>query len=103
MENCEMTYGTKNAPDGTAVEGLIVKSKVNGETIFLPSAGDWWSTRKHENCGSYWASSICKYMKARPDRADCFLFSAENKPYMYANPRSDGLTIRPVSTKKKAK
>lgn len=53
-ENCTWTWTTQNG-----VEGFLVKSKINGNTIFLPAAGDTSGTRTGLIGGYYLSSELC--------------------------------------------
>ena len=57
-ENCTWTL-TSNY-NGTGVEGRIVTSKINGNSIFLPAAGYRYNDDLHDAGygGNYWSSSL---------------------------------------------
>ena len=88
-ENCTRTWTTKNG-----VNGYEVKSKTNGNSIFLPAAG----YRSNDdllfagNYGFYWSSSL---FTGFPDNAWHVSFSSDyvNRDYFY---RGGGLSVRPV-------
>ena len=54
-ENCTWTWITKNG-----VNGYEVKSKINGNSIFLPAAGyrDYGDLNYAGRSGLYWSSSL---------------------------------------------
>ena len=89
LENCTWTWTTKNG-----VNGYEVKSKTNGNSIFLPAAG----SRNDESLGDagyygrYWLSSL---FTGFPDNAWHVRFSSDyvNRDYFY---RGGGLSVRPV-------
>ena len=64
LENCTWTWTAQNG-----VNGYLVASKTNGNSIFLPAAG----SRNVNNAGEvghYWSSSVRRPGKAgRPDYA----------------------------------
>lgn len=57
-ENCTWTW--TDDYNGTNVNGQIVTSKINGNSIFLPSAGyrDGGGLYSVGSCGDYWSSSL---------------------------------------------
>lgn len=61
ISNCVFTWTTNYNNSG--INGYVVKSKINGNTIFLPAAGYNRSNEiDEENSGShYWSSTLCPY------------------------------------------
>lgn len=94
VSNCDWEW---TETDDTS--GFTVKSRVNGNSIFIPAAG-YWTDRKIQNCGYYWTSSTGFIQ----ENAKCFIFfknSRRPKDNWHEAEvlRSYGLTIRPVKTK----
>ena len=87
--NCTWTWTTLNG-----VNGYEVKSKTNGNSIFLPAAGgrgnDYMG--KAGDAGYYWSSSL------NPDIPDCALYMYFVSEYVdrYNNSRYYGQSVRPV-------
>ena len=89
IENCTWTWATL---DG--MKGYEVKSKTNGNSIFLPAAGyrdgsDLITAGLH---GYYWSASLYSYM---PDYAWLTFFSMSDYDEYYSN-RRYGFSVRPV-------
>ena len=88
-ENCTWTWNIKNG-----VNGYEVKSKTNGNSIFLPAAGvrydvDLYDAGYH---GNYWSSSLGT---DNPDFAWYVGFGSDDVGRSYYN-RCCGLSVRPV-------
>ena len=89
--NCTWTWTTQS---GT--EGFKVTSKKNGNSIFLPAAGDWYDGSSAGGVGysgHYWSSSL---------RTDCpndawEMYFGSGFHYMYSLDRFYGLSVRPVT------
>ncbi len=88
-EKCEWTWTTRNG-----VNGYVVTSKVNGNSIFLPAAGYRSGTSLNDagSCGIYWSSTPsgsyrAYYLYSRDGGVDGF-------NYYY---RDRGRSVRPVS------
>lgn len=87
---------TRTKQGGT--EGYLVKSKKNGNSIFLPAAG----YRRQENLsetgirGEYWTASL---ITGNPYNAWFVMLysSSVNSKITYGGFRCDGLSVRPVS------
>lgn len=93
--SCTWTWTTLNG-----VAGYEVKSKKNGNSIFLPAAGcrkdD--SLSKDGSLGYYWSSSLSSSWSIYPaeeGRAGAFGFDSSGTNW-YAGNRCDGQSIRPV-------
>ena len=96
LENCTWTWTAQNG-----VNGYLVASKTNGNSIFLPAAG----SRNVNNVGEvghYWSSSVQRPGKtARPDYAWTLNLETpsegnDHSLYMDRYPRNWGLSVRAV-------
>ena len=88
-ENCTWTWITKNG-----VNGYEVKSNINGNSIFLPAAGDrnYGDLNHAGDYGNYWSSSLeADY----PYRAWGVYFGSDNVGGGSLS-RYFGLSVRPV-------
>ena len=94
LEKCDWSWVTLNGNSG----GYNVKSRINGNSIFLPVTGQryedvLWATDE----GYYWTSSL---LAKKADDAPCYAnivwFSSKEKRWGYTL-RHLGLAIRPVS------
>ena len=89
-ENCTWTWTTRNG-----VNGRLVTSNTNGNSIFLPAAG----TRNNGllysagNMGTYWSSSLSI---DGPFNADDVIINSDSV-YKFGASRSVGLPVRPVT------
>ncbi len=92
LTNCTRTWEQK---DG-GIKGYTLKSKINGNTIFLPAAG-YRSADSGYNSGYgyYWSSSLCE---EAPYGAYSVYFNADFVNF-YAYFRVYGYSIRPVQNK----
>ncbi len=89
--NCTWTKTTKNN-----VEGYLVASKTNGNSIFLPAAG-YCNSTSIDNIGSqgcYWSSSFDNG-SSKPIYASN-LHTGYSTPCRTTKDRSEGLPVRPV-------
>lgn len=77
-----------------AINGYLVTSKTNDNSIFLPSAGyyDYISDylQNEGSCGLYWSSSL------RTDVSDYAFFMSTANHVISARERYNGRTVRPV-------
>lgn len=94
IENCTWTWQT---PYGLA-PGYLIKSKKNGNSIYLPAVSYYQGRNRGENGnGRYWTASWYPF-----DKQDRFSWAIEitpnNRALLY-NPRQDGMPIRPVMPK----
>ncbi len=91
-KKCKWTW-TSNY-NGTGVAGMIVTSKKNGNSIFLPAAGsrDGTSLNHAGSHGVYWSSLNA----GSPGYAWYVYFNSEGVNRTYGN-RYCGLSVRPVS------
>jgi hypothetical protein len=86
-ENCVWTPITQNG-----VKGYQIKSKKNGNSIFLPAAGNYSQGSYYgEGQCSYWSSSLCI---SRPGNAHTV--SESTNALSYGTDRCIGLSVRPV-------
>ena len=94
QNNC--TFDWKENYNGTGVNGHLVTSKKNGNSIFLPAAGYYYegsSLLWVGECGYYWSSSLDEYESNSASNIYFFptSFGARNDRL-----RSCGLPVRPV-------
>ena len=87
-ENCTWSWTTQNGVNGYLVTGP------NGNSIFLPAAGDRGGTnlRNAGSVGFYWSSSL---NTGSPYYARCVWFNSLSAGYDYS--RCYGQSVRPVS------
>ncbi len=90
LRNCILTLVRE---DGKL--GALVRSKINGNCIFLPAAGYRQDTRHldENSIGHYWSSSL---NAAKPSFAFRMYFTPQ-RVETYNSFRSDGFSIRPVT------
>ena len=90
MNNTTAIWTTQNGENGR----LFTSS--NGNSLFLPAAGDRWDGSLYYDgiYGYYWSSSLF----SEPDRAWCFCFGSERQ-YMYNLSRIGGGAVRAVRRK----
>lgn len=97
LDNCEMTWTTIGG-----VKGMEFKSKINGNTIFLPAAGMYGPKGNSNPSGSdlseagksgyYWSSEL-----ASNSSQVATLRVQSNYHNVLSADRTQGITIRPVS------
>ena len=96
-EECDelRTQCTKKWTTQNGVEGILLTSKKNGNSIFLPASGYRYNTGLYEvgSNGNYWSSSI---YTSDPARAWHVYFSNGNTLMQYRS-RFYGWPVRPVS------
>ena len=90
FDNC--TY-TETTQDG--VNGYEVKSKKNGNSIFLPATGRRFDSELYEagSEGFYWSSSLRTSYANYTARSFCIVMSGS---IMYVPERCTGFSVRPV-------
>lgn len=90
---CTWTWTTNY--NGTGVKGRIVTA-TNGNSIFLPAAGDRDDTSLDYvgSSGYYWSSSLST---GSPDYACCVFFYSDRVYRDYYFYRSNGQSVRPVT------
>ncbi len=91
---CTWTWTTRTNSKGETINGYEVKSKSNGNSIFLPAAGYHGGTSLLEvgSYGYYWSSSVYSFNTL----SACILYFDSGSPYCYSNDRFFGLSVRPV-------
>ena len=89
LDNCTWTWTTQDGKNG-----YEVKSKKNGNTIFLPAAGCRHSSELYDagRWGEYWSSSLDA---ARSDCARYLSFDSRGRDW-YNHVRYYGFPVRPV-------
>lgn len=87
---CTRTWTTRNG-----VNGCEVKSTLNGNSIFLPAAGEWVYSgiEKAGQRGTFWTSSLYEQI---PTCAYSFTYVDNGSSSAVYNARTLGLSIRPV-------
>ena len=91
ISKCDWTYTTMNG-----VNGFLVSSKSNVNSIFLPAAGlySWWKNGTLDDVGThgnYWTRNC--YSEA----GICLYFNGTTQPDGLSNTyRCQGMTVRPV-------
>ena len=87
--NCTWTWTTQNG-----VKGRKVTSKSNGNSIFLPAAGDRYDGSLYDagSYGYYWSSSL---YTGTPSGAHYLFFGSSNVDWFYDD-RYYGRSVRPV-------
>ena len=91
-ENCTWTWTTQNG-----VNGRLVTSKTNGDSIFLPAAGYRDVTYLYDagSYGLYWSSELYWGDPFHPNYAWYVNFNSDNV-YRDDNNRCRGFSVRPV-------
>ncbi|MBR4803169.1 MAG: protein kinase [Bacteroidales bacterium] len=89
LDNTTNEWTTRNG-----VEGMLLKSNKNGNTLFLPAAGSRWDASLHDagSNGYYWSSNISS---PYPYDAWNLVFNSGGG-YMGCNHRYCGRCVRPV-------
>lgn len=98
LDNCEMSWTTQGG-----VDGMVFKSKINGNTIFLPAAGLYAPKGSMNPSGSilsetgrsgyYWSSELAG---SGPGMTAALRIQSNYHNLLNAN-RTQGSSIRPVS------
>lgn len=87
--NCIEEWAIQNGQ-----KGLRFTSKINGNTVFFPAAGEIVTTAEEiGRYGVYWSSSLSK---ENPERAESLIFSSASSEVEDGN-RFPGNSIRPVT------
>ncbi|MBO5181812.1 MAG: hypothetical protein J6B92_07990 [Paraprevotella sp.] len=91
VNNCLWTWTTQNG-----VNGYVVTSKSNGNSIFLPAAGYRWGEFVNDSGsgGYYWSASL---NEDRSDYASYLGFYSGNRYLYYYFDRYYGFSVRPVT------
>lgn len=84
---CTWTWTTMNEVKGWSI------AADNGNSIFLPRAGNWENTVKEMAYGKYWSSSL---RSTYPVESMCVRFSSSSFDQI-SNNRCNGYSIRPVT------
>ena len=88
LDNCTAVWTTQGGKNGR-----LLKSKINGNSIFLPAAGHWEDSTLNSKYCHYWSSSLNTDFSSR---AWSFDFSSVGYN-TGSNPRYYGQSVRPVS------
>ena len=91
-EQCTWTWTTQNG-----MNGYLVASKTNSNSIFLPAAGyrNGTNLRNAGTHGFYWSSSLGKY----GSNSAWYIYFSSDYVYRYYYDRYDGFSVRPVQEK----
>lgn len=88
LKNCTWTWTSRNG-----ICGYEVKSNLNGNSIFLPAAGDMFTAQDRlQNLGFYWSSSL----SSGYSYSASVLYLSQYMCRMQDNDREPGYSIRPV-------
>ena len=105
IDDCTWTYTTQENSKGVDTDGYLVTGS-NGNSIFLPEAGEYVDTNFVEGGGFYWSSSsdyYYFYCEAGDDNLEQFgknalsLIISSYKYNLSVLERYYGFTIRPVA------
>ena len=98
--NCTWTWTARPDSDGTSVNGYLVTSRANGNSIFLPAAGcrDGSESLYEGSRGYYWSRSLNPLYDFYAD----YLCLESDFPYIGHDDRSFGLPVRPVAERQTA-
>ena len=90
IDNCTCTWTKRNG-----VNGCEVKSKKNGNSIFLPAAGFWYNSPNDQgSLGDYWSSTPYETCDAC---GACGLYFDSDVHGPNWNVREFGQSVRPVA------
>lgn len=91
---CTWTWVTNY--NGSGINGRLVSSKTNGNSIFLPAASYRFNTNLNNagSYGSYWSSSLST---GHPYNAYRVSFGSDRVNRDYGNLRCSGNSVRPVT------
>jgi hypothetical protein len=83
--------------NGTSVNGVLLTSKHNDNTLFFPAGGFIYNSKQllYNQSGTYWSSVVDQKSS---DEAFCFYFRDDNL-YIDSKDRCNGRHIRPVLNK----
>lgn len=94
INQCSWTWTTQKNSDGSTTKGYRIEGP-NGNSIFLPSAGFWYS-KYSQGYGYYWSSTPYPYASwSEDDSAYSLYFDNYNYKSTSAT-RSNGRSVRPV-------
>ena len=85
------SYTTIALTTQKGIEGLLIRSKKNGKTLFLPITG--WGPNNHVECGMYWTRSL--FTNFNGDAYN-LVFSSGGMNFSGDDSRCSGHPIRPV-------
>lgn len=88
LKNCTWSWTTHNG-----VNGKLVTSKTNGNSIFLPAAGSRYFSSLEAGEYGYWSSTP---NEDNDDNAYSLYFYADGYDWYYSNYRYGGRPVRPV-------
>ncbi len=96
-DNCTWTWTSRIASNGSTIDGYEVKSKKNGNSIFLPASGvrSGDNLYDHGSYGFYWSSTL-----STDDISDAYILffyrgrRNVDSDYCY---RCCGISVRPVA------
>ena len=91
INKCTWTLTTKNG-----VTGFLVKSKTNGNTIFLPAGGYMATNPQHQGIFGYYWSSTLYLMDNNGSQMSTELHFTSTKPFVAGFNRCVGCLVRPV-------
>lgn len=94
LENCVCVYSIQHGK-----QGLLVKSKTNDSSIFLPNADSFIGDNQYFTA-DYWSRSLTTSSAKYTDRAVALTFNnpVSRTPEINSRERCCGLVIRPVCT-----
>ena len=95
--NCTFTWTSKTTSSKETVSGYTVKSKKNGNSIFIPASGCYQSNSSlinHNSVGFYWSSTLISNSTAQ---AYYFRLNNSTCTNECKGARFWGLTVRPVA------
>ena len=91
-DNCTWQWTSKTQSDGSSINGYVVVSVKNGNSIFLPASGSYSNDEEYGRQGFYWSST---YDSSHPWCGyTCHFGSSEYEQYRFS--RHYGHPIRPV-------
>ena len=79
------------------VEGKLYKSKVNGNNIFLPFAGDCYTYTGRNIWSNYWSSSL--FQSSKYHRAANYFYNTFHSSDIFTKNRCVGFSVRGVKDK----
>lgn len=93
FSNCVVMYTKQNG-----INGCKLRSKVNGNCIFLPIAGYYENAIKHYNGleGFYWCSTPRSEVAFDAYYLLLYLYSSDSNAFVTTRKRPHGLSVRPV-------
>lgn len=94
-ELCNSDYTTTSWTTQNGTDGLLITSKSNEVSLFLPAAGDHWETSyaNYTFYGMYWSRTLLMYL---PTYSPFLTFSSEDITLNESDCRCYGNSVRPV-------